>query len=250
MVSNGNYLDTPTREDIVDAVKTIYDKLKIYIDNFEVKLTQIRDAIDKKMWELENTFNKMLQESSIQKALFDKKLIELQNTFDKMLHGTMKHVDYLGETVKILGVETKGVGEIAESMKRLQMEFKCIEGSIATRLGSQFEKMVQDQSSQLHGHYEQKMLTLHGAYDNTMQQVKSLLQSLPAPVVNVSVPEQQVPQVNVNIPEQKTPEVNITLPEQSPPQIQVNVPRARPIKKHITYDDLGRPETITESQEE
>jgi hypothetical protein len=202
-------------------------------------------------------------------------------------------------------------------MKELTDSFsnqvKSMELIVMARAGSYFEKMLVDNTQKSLGLYEEKMQEMHSIYDGTLNQVKSILQSLPIPQVNVtssqvnvSVPEnaiqiqQSTPNVNVSVPEnsirieQSTPNVNVNVPEsaikmepsivnmtmpenaikvdvrqepsvvnmaipkeafkfdlnQAIPNVNVNVPKAKPIKKHISYDELGRPDCIIQTEEE
>jgi len=65
------------------------------------------------------------------------------------------------------------------------------------------------------------------------------LTDLPAPIVNVTVPEQPSPVVNLpafpEFPQQPAPVVNVTLPEQPAPI--VNVEQAAPPEPQIVYED-------------
>lgn len=101
------------------------------------------------------------------------------------------------------------------------------------------------------------------------------LPELPPAQVNVNLPEMQPsihiaspeirPEFNVHVPEQPQPAVNVEVkvPENLPqvyveaprvtvaapevrPEIHVQVPAAKPITKHITYDEYGRPVMIVE----
>lgn len=94
---------------------------------------------------------------------------------------------------------------------------------------------------------------------------------LDQPSIHVNVPELKVPEVkvdnNITVPEIKVPDINIpeirvpdiTVPKLDTPSIQVNVPQSqvavnvpppRRFKKHITYDEYGRPIEIEEVEEQ
>lgn len=124
----------------------------------------------------------------------------------------------------------------------------------------------------------EQVSTLRHIYEDSIKQMMELVKSLPIPKVDVTVPEnaivvrnepsnvnltlpeQPVPHVTVNVesapppdvivkvPEQKAPEVTVNVPQQKAPEVKVEIPQPRLVQKTITYDEYGRPETITEEE--
>jgi hypothetical protein len=183
---------------------------------------------------------------------------------------------------------------IYDSVKdSLTGEVKALEGELGLRLGKMLENRLDKALGQeidrrikaLEEAHEDRITFLQKHIEESIQRVERLIGALsvPAPIIQVTVPEiiippavvnvlpaeQRIPDVMVHVAEreQLAPVVNFTLPDlQLPapivnvaaaetkdmpaPVVNVSIPR-RKMVKHITYDERsGRPITIEETEEE
>lgn len=185
-------------------------------------------------------------------------------------------------------VQSSVKSQVEEAESKLLVRVgKMFEREITDRLEKEFSKrlpLVQAQHkkelSVLRQVYEKKLETLQKAYEAGQEQIKSLLQNLPAPYIQFSVPEKaieikQLPsQVMVSVPENAIevkqlpsqvsvevkpadvqPVINlpeqksiIQMPEQAAPVVNVSVPPPRLVKKTFEYSQHGQPLTVMEEE--
>lgn len=126
--------------------------------------------------------------------------------------------------------------------------------SVCKLLREEIDGRVQDKISSL----EFRISSLEGQLESGLERIYKLLQALPTPVVNVSVPKQELspvfniknpepvvnvsvprqetPIVNVSVPQQEAPVVNVNIPEQETPVVNVTVPPPRKVSKKVEFD--------------
>ncbi len=241
-----------TKDEVVEASKAILDVL-------EKKLGDRLDSTEKSL----SNYGKKLETLETGVILHAGKMI------DKLIgEEVAKHLAALSAVhqEKVLELEkahrAREVNTISRVSKALEEEFsKRIE--VISGKGGQLAEVLKS--------YEL-------GYQAGLDQVKMLLQALPVPQVNVTIPDhaiqvKQLPShVSFNLPDQAIqvkmmpshvdvhiPEKAISVqmeksivnihPEVKSPDVHVNMPRRR-VKKLITYGEDNRPMTVTEIEEE
>lgn len=114
-----------------------------------------------------------------------------------------------------------------ELMEALQTKLDLIQAELLAQVTTLVDKCLVEKVPLVLESFvnrcEEKIAALELSYQSGLEQLRTILVNMKQPVLQVDVPPLQ------------------------PPIVHVEVPRRRTIK-HITYDELGRPQTITEEE--
>ncbi len=264
-----------TQDDLLQASKAIHDGIK---DRLEGRLAKmLADSEGRILSGLARELDRRLS------ALVPEMIRRESGILRKELQGELSAVIGQAAGTHRKSLEnlqdgyTKGLSEMKDAIKRekgvaqviADMLRKEIGGEVASLIQSydtklidiqrDYRKELEDRIALLNSAHDKRLaevvdsnakalLLLQSGYTKGLEQISELLKGLPVPMVQITHPD-----VVVNVPEQKdlpAPVINVAAPELRPADIKVLVPPARKWKKNIEYDEMGRPCTISESEEE
>lgn len=250
-----------TKADLEDASKAIFDSLKESQDS--ENLEQAAKAIFDSLREVLTEEIKLL---GIRLATTEKRLLSmetdvltrvkgLENDLEKKSHELTTNWN---EQVKHQrNQQERELDRVTTMIKSIQVPDGVPANAgvdIVLNVSRSLEDRFQKQLNDLEMWVRENISSIKETYAQGMDSLKGILQSLPAPVANV-YNEREV--INVHIPEQPPAQITVkaadspitvNVPEQPPAQVVVQPSPARPMRKHITYDDVGRPVEIVEQE--
>lgn len=211
-----------TREELLETAKMLVKSIEL---RFGTTIPVLTKSLDDK---LNGVASK-----------YDKQVDSIQGAFES-------HIKRLGNMEMDLGVslgrmvkDEVGLMVASELTKRITSIQECFDKQLCC-----VQEEYATQVAKLEDRYNTEIGLIKSVVEQSMLQIKELLSSIsiPAPQVQVNVPEQQVPIINVS-----QPDIDIHVPEQQAPVVNVTVP-ARRVKKNISYDEYNRPIEITEME--
>ena len=258
-------IDNPlnaTRKDLIDAAKAVRDHAQAATDaglrRIEAGAATREDLIDAARAIRDQVQSNLEERCGSMEACITGRLGRM---LTKELNGRA------AQTQEPLAQIMLVLAELRSQMNRLEDRLAAFENVSETRVKS-LESVTAVRLDDCRTQGQKALRSMELANVAAVEQMKALLASLPVPQiqfpenaikVDVAVLEQQAPQVTanvpkqppaeitVNVPKQQAPQVTVNVPEQKTPKVTVTVPQPRPVRKHIEYDQQGRPAIITES---
>jgi phage host-nuclease inhibitor protein Gam len=238
--SSSQYADSVVKELKEELKSWVKELVASVLSDVKVELSSFNKSVD-------SSLNKRIEDVT---ARYDKQISVMENVYDvyskKVGSFEMDLGVKLGRTMedkanKFLDVELdRRVG--IELEKKMLVVAEQHNKHISTITDSHTKQL-----SLIEEKYQQEVKFVQDVCQRTLDQMTALVErlSMPAPQVNVTVPEQPTPQVNVSIPESV---INVTVPEQPAPQVVVQQAQPRLVKKYLTYDQYNRPIEIIEEE--
>lgn len=250
-----------TKANLEDASKAIFDSLKEVQDN--ENLEQASKAIFDSLKEVMTEEIKLL---SIRLATTEKRLLSmetdvlarvkgLENDVEKKTHELTTNWNEQVKTQR--HQQDRELDRVTTMIKSIQTPEGIPANAgvdIVLNVSRSLEDRFQKQLVALETWVKENIVSVKEAHVQGMESLKSILQSLPAPVANV-YNEREV--INVHVPEAPPAQVVVKAAEVPPAHVTVNVPEAlpaqiilqpneKPRRKTFTYDDSGRPHEVWE----
>lgn len=211
-------------------------------------LIQAGKAIHDSLWK--KTEGRIDQAVSEVKSLVDDLGEKVGFTIDQELEGRVR------EAVEVAVKES--LSEMLQEHKKKSLVFQSKTKALERKVGETLDRGVNDLEKKLEDRLalfeakaaalEQKAALYEQATKEMVGQMTALILNIKGiqfapPIINVMVPEQPAPNVTVQAAEVP---ITVNVPEQPAPQI--TMPAPRPMRKNITYDDVGRPIEIVERE--
>lgn len=203
-----------------EMVKAIYDLLS------EELSSDVKELVGAEATRLEESLAARCEKMSREWGELHAKFLEEHERLNKAYRKQQdREIDRFTTLVKSLQ-PGPGQGLTADSGYDIVM-------SVSKSLDDRFEKRLLE----LEGWVREQVTSLKAHHIEGLEAIKDVLKSLPPPVANVTLPEIR-PQIHNEV----------RVPESPPAQITLQAPPAKPTRKHITYDDVGRPVEIVEQE--
>lgn len=141
--------------------------------------------------------------------------------------------------------------KLAEAEVKSLAREKSLEERYRKALAEQ-EGRLRVKAAEIEARYAKMLEQAGRSHADGVEQIKSLLKSLPTPQVTVQPAQVNLPEmapvINVS-PSQATQEIKVLVPEQKTPEVKVELMPARPRRKSIRYDEYSRPVEVKEYDE-
>ena len=188
---------------------------------------------------------------------FGDRLNVLFKSFNADLAATKMHEEQeRGKEIEAHRTELKSLQEnykaLQESYSKLLTDQRRETDSLLKKQAEEYSKRLVDMKT----YCDSRIEDMKKCYEGILNDLKGVVSSIPAPHIDVHVPQGEAPTVNNYIPpdaikvavEQAKADVHIHTPEQLAPIVNVKVEPARKTSKSIAYDQWGRPDKIIEEE--